>query len=93
MAVQMRLRRYWFECVGKRAYSTHAKALRSAKGVKRSQGDHAHPYKCGVCNRWHVGGADFQRHTTRPAFDAPNRDDLLDALGARMVVRIRLHAV
>ena len=56
MAVQMRLRRLNFECDWKHAFSTHAAAQRSAKRLYRRKGERAHPYKCGVCNRWHVGG-------------------------------------
>lgn len=42
-------------CGDKRAHAVNADARKHADELNAKHGDHAAPYRCPFCHRWHVG--------------------------------------
>jgi hypothetical protein len=45
------------QCEGKQSFLCFAEAERIAKNVRRYREERVHPYRCRMCQHWHVGGS------------------------------------
>jgi hypothetical protein len=53
-------------CNGKRQYMTYTTAAMFADHLRKNvDGEHAQPYRCKHCQRWHIGGNGFEKARRR----------------------------
>jgi hypothetical protein len=84
-----RISRLAHDCDCKRPYPTFTRARHAARALHRNTDDVVHPYRCGVCGKWHLGGVPDAR-PRRPRNNPPmppSTDRFLETAGAGVAGR------